>query len=103
MNMVTHVVKLLCDRLQIDSTVRNDLTFSRDKYYLFRVECRSRGQPLLATVFSLEKSLLAGLTEIMLTKLFVLKQNIFVDVEKLQCALNGLNAAVRVKEDITKG
>lgn len=103
MNMVMNVVELRCDRLQIDSTVRNDLTFSRDKYYLFRVECGSRGQLLLPTVFSLEKSLLAGLTENMLTKLFVLKQNIFVDVEKLQYVLNGLNAAVHVKEDISKG
>lgn len=78
MNMVMNVGKLRCDRLQ------NDCTVSWDKYYLFSVEClqcRSRGQPLLLTVFSLEKSLFTGQVEvkaeIMLTKLCGLKHNVF--------------------------
>lgn len=78
MNMVMNVGKLCCDRLQ------NDCIVSWDKYYLFRVEClqcRSRGRPLLLTVFSLEKSLFTGQaevkSEIMLTKFCGLEHNVF--------------------------
>lgn len=62
-----NVAKLRCDWLQIDSALTNDLTFSRDKYYLFKVEClqcRRRGEALRLTVFSFKKSLFAGLAEV---------------------------------------
>lgn len=65
--MVMNVAKLRCDWLQIDSALTNDLTFSRDKYYLFKVEClqcRRRGEALRLTVFSFKKSLFAGLAEV---------------------------------------
>lgn len=60
------LLKVWNDWFQIDSILTNDLTFWRGKYYLCKVEglqCWSREEAVLLTVFSLGNSLFAEKVE----------------------------------------